>query len=507
MSEITNQNIDSNHTEIEGNNAIKEPLPPSPSSSTDETPMYHWVDVSKEFFDATDELKLGELLHDDMFGLFEAMSAIEMMDPKMDAGMMCNRGNKKALNFDQAVKANRLKLNNFTMAEQIGIIDATLACLVTWLEGHSLAQTVFTNLYLHKPHLIQDRCIKAFSICIMKLVDIVREFINRAAVFEEEDFQPFIYGYKLANDISEWETTGMLRQVEDELQRKVKVTRSKQGEEWNSEMQSQHKDALAVFSRIKFCRLFYQALLAFGKKESFGVEDVLKFLGHCTELLPILQTSTEQGIQPEPREENGNKADYPTIMGFEPLVNQRLLPPTFPRYTKIKSREEAMVYFEGLVERLKFICNIMSYASFHAALDFFGEFSKLYPCVLSRSLLQLLYLPQSNRVFGTQPISDVLRESSRAFISPPALAAKSPLMNNAAAKEYVTTFLNHCVRPFCSLIQICGHNRARQRDKLAHILEALANLQDKVNIACLEFVQMNDATDAKPRVNSFRLTR
>ncbi len=37
------------------------------------------------------ELKLGELLHDDMFGLFEAMSAIELMDPKMDAGMKCNR--------------------------------------------------------------------------------------------------------------------------------------------------------------------------------------------------------------------------------------------------------------------------------------------------------------------------------------------------------------------------------------------------------------------------------
>jgi hypothetical protein len=47
---------------------------------------------------------LGELLHDELFGLFEAMSAIEMMDPKMDAGMLCNRGSKAALNFDQAVE-------------------------------------------------------------------------------------------------------------------------------------------------------------------------------------------------------------------------------------------------------------------------------------------------------------------------------------------------------------------------------------------------------------------
>jgi hypothetical protein len=37
------------------------------------------------------------------FGLFEAMSAIEMMDPKMDAGMMCNQINRKVFNLEQAV--------------------------------------------------------------------------------------------------------------------------------------------------------------------------------------------------------------------------------------------------------------------------------------------------------------------------------------------------------------------------------------------------------------------
>ena len=32
------------------------------------------------------------------------MSAIEMMDPKMDAGMMCNQIKRKVLNFEQAVE-------------------------------------------------------------------------------------------------------------------------------------------------------------------------------------------------------------------------------------------------------------------------------------------------------------------------------------------------------------------------------------------------------------------
>jgi hypothetical protein len=61
-------------------------------------------------------------------------------------------------------------------------------------------------------------------------------------------------------------------------------------------------------------------------------------------------------------------ANHPTILGFDPLVNQRLLPPTFPRYTKIKSRFEALEYFEELLNRLKVVCKITSHTSFHSAL-------------------------------------------------------------------------------------------------------------------------------------------
>ena len=64
-------------------------------------------------------------------------------------------------------------------------IDLLYILQVTWLEGHSLAQTVFTNLYLHDPSLIDDRCLKAFSICMLKIVDLIRDRINRAGVFEE----------------------------------------------------------------------------------------------------------------------------------------------------------------------------------------------------------------------------------------------------------------------------------------------------------------------------------
>lgn len=56
------------------------------------------------------------------------------------------------------------------------------------------------------------------------------------------------------------------------------------------------------------------------------------------------------------------------ILGFEPLINQRLLPPTFPRYTKIKPRNESLMYFEDVVNRLKFLNKIQTIASLHQAL-------------------------------------------------------------------------------------------------------------------------------------------
>lgn len=54
--------------------------------------------------------------------------------------------------------------------------------------------------------------------------------------------------------------------------------------------------------------------------------------------------------------------------GFEPLINQRLLPPTFPRYTKIKPKAEALNYFSEMVDRFKTITKIQSITSLHQVL-------------------------------------------------------------------------------------------------------------------------------------------
>lgn len=61
-------------------------------------------------------------------------------------------------------------------------------------------------------------------------------------------------------------------------------------------------------------------------------------------------------------------ADHPIMMGFEPLVNQRLLPPTFPRYAKIIKREDMVAYFSKLIERIKTVCDVINTTNLHGIL-------------------------------------------------------------------------------------------------------------------------------------------
>ncbi|XP_034090782.1 N-alpha-acetyltransferase 35, NatC auxiliary subunit isoform X2 [Gymnodraco acuticeps] len=422
------------------------------------------------------ELNLGELLHDKLFGLFEAMSAIEMMDPKMDAGMIGNQVNRKVLNFEQAIKEGAIKVKDLSLPELIGIIDTSFCCLITWLEGHSLAQTVFTCLYVHNPDLIEEPALKAFALGILKVCDIAREKVNKAAVFEEEDFQAMTYGFKMANNVTDLRVTGMLKDVEDELQRKVKSTRTRQGEQRDPEVEREHQQYLALFNRIKFTRLLLTALITFTKKETSSVGEAQKLVVQAADLLSAIHSSIQHGIQSQ---NDTTKGDHPIMMGFEPLVNQRLLPPTFPRYAKIIKREDMVAYFSKLIDRIKTVCDVISTTNLHGILDFFCEFSEQSPCVLSRSLLQTTFLIDNKKVFGTHLMQDMIKDALRYFVSPPVLSYKCCLFNNHQAKDYIDSFVTHCSRPFCSLIQIHGHNRARQRDKLGHILEEFATLQDE----------------------------
>lgn len=276
------------------------------------------------------------------------------------------------------------------------------------------------------------------------------------------------YGYRLNPDVSETRAVGMLKEVEEELNRKRRLL----------PLDLDSDQALSCLTmRIKFTRLLLQSFIGLSKKDinSNNVVDSTKLLTNCSEIIPFIVASV--GIASPPA--YVSEIHGPVTIGFDPLVNQRLLPPTFPRYTHIKSPAEAYKRLDELLIRLRQVTKILSYTSFHSALELMLEVSSTKPCIVTRSVMQLLYLPQCSRAGDIINCIDAIRDAARGFISPPVLLPRSQLLNNPQVKDFLECFLGHCVRPFSNLIQLCGHNRARQRDKLAHLLEDFANLQDE----------------------------
>lgn len=113
---------------------------------------------------------------------------------------------------------------------------------------------------------------------------------------------------------------------------------------------------------MKFFRLFYQILLSLNKRDSASVGEAQKLMTTCLDTLSAMHRTVDKGIQPT------EDKDHLQMLGFDPLINQRLLPPTFPRYTKVKSRIDALEYIEELINKLKVVCRITTLTSFHSAL-------------------------------------------------------------------------------------------------------------------------------------------
>lgn len=76
-------------------------------------------------------------------------------------------------------------------------------------------------------------------------------------------------------------------------------------------------------------------------------------------------------------------------MGFEPFVNQRLLPPTFPRFIRIQSFESTVNILTEFLTELSNSFKALDAITFHSLFEFCLKFSNKNMSVLSRSMLQV----------------------------------------------------------------------------------------------------------------------
>ena len=163
-----------------------------------------YSDVTSSVRTLCASLGLGGMVSSPQFQMFDAMHALELMDPKLDPGLAVLKpaGDRAALASQGKVKYR------ITAEELLSVLDGLMSMEVSFLDGYSLVTTIFTCVYLQELQDLGDKLVvkivesvdlpklekllvEGFVLFGMALVNscfLIREIIQKGEIFEEEDF-------------------------------------------------------------------------------------------------------------------------------------------------------------------------------------------------------------------------------------------------------------------------------------------------------------------------------
>eukprot|EP01027_Heterolobosea_sp_BB2_P010033 GEZU01014769.1.p1 GENE.GEZU01014769.1~~GEZU01014769.1.p1 ORF type:complete len:209 (-),score=28.24 GEZU01014769.1:27-593(-) len=146
------------------------------------SPHTVWMDATSFLDEVSEVLEIGEMVHNDDFNLYEVMTAIEIMDPKMDVGCSAEIKSIEERLEDGSLPIEEDKL---TIAQIIAIMDKIFITEMLYHRGYTMPQTIFTCLYLHNiDQYIKNRFFSCYAKLTLKTVDNIRSFVARAKVKE-----------------------------------------------------------------------------------------------------------------------------------------------------------------------------------------------------------------------------------------------------------------------------------------------------------------------------------
>ncbi|KAH9893729.1 Mak10-domain-containing protein [Xylariomycetidae sp. FL2044] len=188
------------------------------------------TDITEKFAAAVNTLAPGELIKDEHFTLFESVSALEIMDPKMDSGALA-----EGESLDEEYDVTR----DLLPEEILGIIDQLLCLEMAWHLGYPLSQTLMTSVYVESlmnprpgcveeanfvrdPELIRRQprllsVLRAYCVGLLKACQFVNDLVKDELYYEEEDFVTNTFDRSLLMDIPASSITSLLHTARSEL--------------------------------------------------------------------------------------------------------------------------------------------------------------------------------------------------------------------------------------------------------------------------------------------------
>ncbi|CAK88298.1 unnamed protein product (macronuclear) [Paramecium tetraurelia] len=212
-------------------------------------------------------LKNGEILLAEGFSLFEAMSATELFDKKIDVKL----GLADADTPQKLLQSNQIKSGSqLTNEELIGLFDLVIQKITCWLNGNALAQTIYTLVYQYDDSLWDNPFVRALFDTLNTVGSQIFKTIKDAPFLREEDYNPSVFSFrnKRIPTIQELLTT-TLNPLDTELSGKVKKSK-------------QLTIADALSSRIKvlkgFCLIVQCLQQPFNAESQKQITDHIEFI-------------------------------------------------------------------------------------------------------------------------------------------------------------------------------------------------------------------------------------
>ncbi|CAI0629395.1 unnamed protein product [Linum tenue] len=336
------------------------------SSTIPASPNTVWVDATPLLQAACTDLLDGELIHGENFNLFAAMSALEIMDPKMDSGMIC-----KYYSVDEAIE------------DGVGPVPISF-----------------------------DRTTD---------VQCTLDIMDHLLACEEEDLFTMAYGLPLDGDGDE-KSLSLLNAVEENLCRQLRAckaqsSRRKQDmEPLQSDIDMEEGYCKALLCRLRFRKHFFHVLACMRRPQGKGLELARKHIASSISELECIRKSADFLISTASGGcsigiEDRTTASGRKPIGFDASLNSRVSAPAPPRSIKMLSWNKAIEYFEKLLRDLDFICSYSLDPSLEVLLRFVTQFQSSRPDLVARSHLQLL-LVQEGRLYGRDPMFAVITRAA-----------------------------------------------------------------------------------------------
>ncbi|EPS43025.1 hypothetical protein H072_2993 [Dactylellina haptotyla CBS 200.50] len=434
------------------------------SSTTITSPASaNFRDVTQLFRQACQGLDVGQLVKDPNFTLFEAVGALEIMDPKMDSGLLKPGEEDTHPEIYQPVLPEEI----------IGIMDQLLSSEMSWHDGAALSQTVFTCLYIdnllslgpsnieeakfslaqsdnHQPgtsaYQLLHLVLRAYCVGLVKCCDHVNRQILAEHTYEEEDFVTQTYNVSLLEFVSITDVNKLLVSAIEYIDSALAP--------WPNNIK------MALKARLAFRKFFLAEL-------SRDVKDMVEKRSNWDGCITLLSTI---GIT--------RNLGKPVPSVFSIAVQRKLASTVPPRPIVQIPFEEAFTIVSRLCKDAKEILRILNYSGATNLMSFFLRFTarKPQPSTYVRSLLQTLFFGD-HIALGRMQISQILLDDVKELclpaddlFDPRNELSEMPTDTRYQIHQRMKWFIERAGNSYITLYRTICQNRSRLRRNLCHLI-------------------------------------